>query len=44
MIKGKDIAWQKIEERLKKSVHNPLLNFTEIKEQNNKQKRRGFKR
>lgn len=44
MMKGKDITWQKIEERLKKSVYSPLLNFTEIKEQNNKQKGRGFKR
>lgn len=44
IMKGKDVTWQKIEERLKKSVHNPLLKFTEIKEQNNKQKGRGFKR
>jgi hypothetical protein len=44
MMKGKDVTWQKIEERLKKSVHSPLLKFTEIKEQNNKQKGRGFKR
>ena len=44
MIKGEDITWQKVEERLKKSVQNPLLKFTEIKEQNNKQKGRGFKR
>ncbi|SMO63111.1 Nucleotidyl transferase AbiEii toxin, Type IV TA system [Chryseobacterium rhizoplanae] len=44
MIKGKDITWQKVEERLKKSVQNPLLKFTEIKEQNHKQKGQGFKR
>ncbi|AZB30569.1 nucleotidyl transferase AbiEii/AbiGii toxin family protein [Chryseobacterium balustinum] len=44
IMKGKDVTWQKIEDRLKKSVHNPLLKFTEIKEQNNKQKGRGFKR
>lgn len=44
IMKSRDATWQKIEERLKKSVHNPLLQFTEIKEQNNKQKGRGFKR
>ena len=44
IMKGKDVTWQKIEERLKKSVHNPILKFTEIKEQNNKQKGSGFKR
>lgn len=44
IMKGKNVTWQKIEERLKKSVHNPLVKFTEIREQNNKQKGRGFKR
>ncbi|WP_374446121.1 nucleotidyl transferase AbiEii/AbiGii toxin family protein [Epilithonimonas sp.] len=44
IMKGKNVTWQKIEERLKKSVHSPLVKFTEIREQNNKQKGRGFKR
>jgi len=44
IMKDKDVTWQKIEERLKKSVSNPSLKFTEIKQQNNKQKGRGLKR
>lgn len=44
IMKGKDVTWQKIEERLKKSVYNPSLKFTDMKEKNNKQKGRGFKR
>jgi hypothetical protein len=44
IVKGKNVTWQKIEERLKKSVHNPSSKFNVIKEQNNNQKGRRFKR
>jgi len=43
IVKGKNVTWQKIEERLKKSVHNPSFKFNIVKEQNNNQRRR-FKR